>query len=333
MRTQGRAEARSAKERDGVVVYAPASIGNVGVGFDTLGAAVSPADGSLLGDRVHVGPGPVRFSLEVVGPYAAKLPSDPGDNIVSACWRAFERALELRGRALLDVHITLEKGMPIASGLGSSACSIVAALEALNRYHEAPLSRRELLHLMAEMEARISGSLHYDNVAPSYFGGLQLMFGTPDIICQEVPLLHDWYWVIAYPGTQVSTAAARAVLPTHYARQDVIDHGRHLAAFIHACHGNQSDLAARMVKDLIAEPYRQGLLPGFSEARTEATKMGALAIGISGSGPTLFSLCSDEDIAQELTRWLTSNYLATAEGFVHICRLDRQGARPTGTTL
>lgn len=316
-----------------VVVYAPASIGNVSVGFDVLGAAVSPIDGTLLGDRVLVSQGTEAFTLSTAGNFVSKLPTDPKENIVYDCWRVFARELDRKGEALLPVAMTLEKNMPIGSGLGSSACSIVAALDALNRFHGEPLDEMELLALMGEMEGQISGGIHYDNVAPCYLGGLQLMLEELGIISQEVPCFDEWYWVMAYPGIKVSTAEARSILPSQYRRQDVIAHGRNLAGFVHACHSNQPELAAKMIKDVIAEPYREKLLPGFADARKYATSAGALATGISGSGPTLFSVCKEKDIAERVARWLEQNYVQNEEGFVHVCRLDKQGSIVTGSKL
>lgn len=316
-----------------VVVYAPASIGNVSVGFDVLGAAVSPVDGTLLGDRVQVKSGSEPFTLKTAGSFVSKLPTDPKENIVYDCWTVFARELDKKQIALKPLDMTLEKNMPIGSGLGSSACSIVAALDALNRFHGQPLNDTELLALMGEMEGKISGGVHYDNVAPCYLGGVQLMLDELGIISQEVPCFDEWYWVMAYPGIKVSTAEARAILPSQYRRQDIIAHGRYLAGFIHACHTNQPELAAKMIKDVIAEPYREKLLPGFADARKYAASAGALATGISGSGPTLFSVCKDKDVAERVARWLEQNYVQNEEGFVHICRLDKNGSKVTGSEL
>ncbi len=316
-----------------VVVYAPASIGNVSVGFDVLGAAVSPVDGTLLGDRVEVKASNEPFSLATAGSFVAKLPDNPKENIVYDCWQVFARELKKKSVELKPLAMTLEKNMPIGSGLGSSACSIVAALDALNRFHGQPLSEMELLALMGEMEGQISGGVHYDNVAPCYLGGLQLMLEELGIISQEVPCFDEWYWVMAYPGIKVSTAEARAILPSQYRRQDIIAHGRHLGGFIHACHSKQDELAAKMIKDVIAEPYREKLLPGFAKAREYAASAGALATGISGSGPTLFSICKQKDVAERVANWLENNYVQNQEGFVHICRLDKQGSKVTGSKL
>ncbi|WP_340479825.1 homoserine kinase [Vibrio anguillarum] len=316
-----------------VVVYAPASIGNVSVGFDVLGAAVSPIDGSLLGDRVEVKAGSEPFVLETAGRFVDKLPEDPKQNIVYDCWLVFARELEKKSIAVKPLQMTLEKNMPIGSGLGSSACSIVAALDALNQFHGNPLNQTELLALMGEMEGKISGGIHYDNVAPCYLGGVQLMLEELGIISQEVPCFDDWYWVMAYPGIKVSTAEARAILPSQYRRQDIIAHGRHLAGFIHACHSGQPELAAKLIKDVIAEPYREKLLPGFSDARKYAASAGALTTGISGSGPTLFSICKEKEVAERVARWFEQNYVQNEEGFVHICRLDKNGSTVTGSAL
>ncbi|WP_321157589.1 homoserine kinase, partial [Serratia nevei] len=172
--------------------------------------------------------------------------------------------------------------------LGSSACSVVAALEGLNAFHGEPLDEHALLLLMGEMEGKISGSVHYDNVAPCYLGGMQLVVEEAGVISQGIPVFEQWYWVVCYPGTVVSTAAARAILPAQYRRQDCLTYGRRLAAFVHASYTGQEGLAASVLKDVIAEPYRAALIEGFAEVRAQAAQNGALATGISGSGPTVF---------------------------------------------
>ena len=313
-----------------VVVYAPASIGNVGVGFDVLGAAIKPIDGSLLGDRVKVTSGQSPFSLTCIGRFVEKLPKDPEENIVYQCYQVFAQALNELGQPVKSIEMTLEKNMPIGSGLGSSACSIVAALDALNQFHDNPLSQDQLLRLMGEMEASISGSLHYDNVAPCYLGGLQLLLEQEMVLSQPLPCFEHWYWVMAYPGIKTATAEARAILPKLYPRQDVIEHGRHLAGFVHACYSQQENLAVQMLKDVVAEPYREQLLPHFDLMRQQMKALGALATGISGSGPTVFNIARDLSTANQLAQWLQDHYLQNAQGFVHVCRLDTQGSRLVG---
>ena len=270
------------------------------------------------------------FELESVGYFVRKLPKEPHKNIVYQAYVLFSERLKLRNVKVKSLRLTLEKNMPIGSGLGSSACSIVAALVALNTFHDEPFSTMELLEMMGELEGRISGSIHYDNVAPCYLGGVQLMVQSLGNICQKLPFFDEWYWVLAYPGIEVSTAEARAILPKTYTRQDVISHGRHLGSFVHACHTGQDVLAALMMKDVIAEPYREALLPNFAEVKQAARDLGALASGISGSGPTIFSIAPDLQTATKLSTYLENHYLQNNEGFVHICQVDNQGARQLG---
>ena len=313
-----------------VSVFAPASIGNVTVGFDVLGLAVQPVDGSLLGDVVTVEASD-SDSLVVIGEFASKLPSEPTDNIVWHCLQLFNQSLNKlkveQANPTQTVKLTLDKKMPVGSGLGSSACSVVAALEALNAFYDKPFSPEQMLAMMGEMEAQISGSLHYDNVAPCYYGGLQLMIADPQIITRTLPSFDDCYFVMAYPGIEVSTKAAREVLPNDYSKADAIAFGQTLAGFVDACYRQDKQQAFGHFKDVLAEPYREALLPGFTDAKAHLQQAGCLAVGISGSGPTLFAITDDKALAEQAAEWLTANYLSTELGFVHVCKADTQGAR------
>lgn len=312
-----------------VSVFAPASIGNVSVGFDVLGLAVKPIDGTLLGDVVSVASS-TEDSLIVVGAFADKLPSAKEDNIVWSCLQLFNATLIAQERSVVPVQMTLDKKMPVGSGLGSSACSVVAALAGLNafyaKYQDYSFDEKTLLKMTGQMEAQISGSLHYDNVAPCYLGGLQLMVPDEEVISRELPGFNDCYYVMAYPGIEVSTKAARDVLPTSYSRADVITHGQNLATFVDACHRQDKSQAFSVLTDVVAEPYRTNLLPKYQQAHDHLMANGAHAVGISGSGPTLFCICDSEEQAQRYALWLKENYLQTALGFVHVCQVDDAGS-------
>ena len=197
-----------------VTAYAPASIGNVSLGFDILGAALKPVDGSQLGDKVTVKTA-AAFSLTVSGRFADRLPPDADTNIVTRCHHHFNQQLAGKGKSADVVSLHLDKHLPIGSGLGSSASSIVAAFHALNAYYGEPFNKLELLKMMGELEGQISGSVHYDNVAPCYLGGLTLMAEQADNIAINLPCFEHWYWVACYSGISVSTAAARDILPKH----------------------------------------------------------------------------------------------------------------------
>jgi homoserine kinase len=324
------ATALMSKNTMSVSVFAPASIGNVSVGFDVLGLAVKPIDGALLGDVVTVSATSDESSLTVEGDFADKLPSNKEDNIVWSCLLLFNEALINAEKTPVNVALVLDKKMPVGSGLGSSACSVVAALAGLNayyaKYHDFSFTENVLLKMTGQMEAQISGSLHYDNVAPCYLGGLQLMVPDENVISRTLPVFEDCYYVMAYPGIEVSTKAARDVLPTSYSRSDAIVYGQNLATFVDACHRQDKQQAFSVLTDVIAEPYRKNLLPRYQISRDYLIAQGALAVGISGSGPTLFCVCDSKQQAQQFALWLQDNYLQTTLGFVHVCQVDNTGA-------
>ncbi|WNC67863.1 homoserine kinase [Thalassotalea nanhaiensis] len=311
-----------------IKVFAPASIGNVSVGFDVLGMAVTPVGDQLLGDIVEISAAVTDVStLSLSGEFANKLPGDPKDNIVWHCLELFNKELINSTKSVQPVDLVLEKKMPVGSGLGSSACSVVAALVALNEYYQKPFNDSDLLFMMGKMEAQISGSLHYDNVAPCFLGGMQLMVTDTQVITRSLPTFDDYYWIMAYPGIEMSTKEARDALPKQYSRQDLISYGQTLATFIDACYRNDPKQAFANVVDVVAEPYRQSLLPKFIETKQYLLANGASAAGISGSGPTVFVVCENKEIAEQLSNYLTENYLQSPTGFVHICKADTQGAR------
>ncbi|TDR23442.1 homoserine kinase [Marinicella litoralis] len=314
---------------DSVTVFAPVSIGNVSVGFDSLGLALKPIDGDLLGDSVTIEAlkDGEDNAFELTGTFADRLPKDKESNIVWHVLHAFERHLEQLNVATQKVRISLHKNIPVCSGLGSSACSVVAAFDALNQFYQSPIDQSTLLRLMGESEAEISGSLHYDNVAPCYLGGLQLMLHGQTKVTQSIPVFENVYWVLAYPDVLVSTQAARDLLPKHYDRATLIRFGQNLAGFVAASYEQNLALAFSLITDEVAEPYRAGLLPDYLNTQAQLKRMNSLAVGISGSGPTIFSACVHLAEAQEQATWLRENYLQSEHGFVTICQVDQQGSR------
>ncbi|OGK05554.1 MAG: homoserine kinase [Candidatus Riflebacteria bacterium GWC2_50_8] len=307
-----------------LTVYAPATIANLSVGFDLLGAAIASIDGSCLGDRLSVSRSATGISLVCSGPWSHKLPDDPTQNIVYQCAQNFLERLPEPRQCGLDLK--LEKNLPVGSGLGSSASSVVAAFYALNELFERPFSDERLLLLMGEFEGRVSGSVHYDNVAPCFLGGMRLLLQSPSSFCASIPYFKDWYWVVAYPGTSLSTAKMRALLPQEYSRSDMISYGRFLSGFIHASYRNDRALAAAMFKDIVAEPYRSPHIPGYEAAKLALAETGVMASGISGSGPTMFAVTDDLVVAQKAALWLKNNYISEPGGFAHVCQITDTGA-------
>ncbi len=266
------------------------------------------------------------WRLDVTGPFTDALPDNPEENVVMTCCRRYEAAARNFFDDIFPLSVTLDKRSPVGSGLGSSASSIVATLVALNQWHGRPLNRPQLLSLMAEAEGGISGEVHLDNIAPSLLGGLRLCM--PGSAQQEgLPWPGAWQIVIAWPGSRLDTRAARLVLPEKFDRSVVVAHGAKFARFVHALHVGDTRRAAECITDLVAEPYRQRLLPGFLDAREALLGMGALSVGISGSGPALFSIVNDSGVAKSAAAWLAEHYRESDQAFVHVCRADLAGAR------
>lgn len=305
-----------------IKIYAPASIGNINVGFDILGVAIKPIDGTLLGDIVTI-KNSKKFNLIITGKFSYQLPKNIFKNIIWKAWKLFCKKIKKK----INIKMILEKNMPIGSGLGSSACSIVSSLHAINIFCKKPLNNNQLLNLMGNLEGKISGGIHYDNVAPSYLGGMQLIINEMNIISQNIPTFKKWLWIIAWPGTKVSTEKSRSILPKKYKKNIFIKQNKYLANFIHASYTMQEKLAIKVLKDIIAEPYRINLLPKFKKSKKKIKKIGALKCGISGSGPSLFAICNNMHKAKKVKKWLKKNYLQNKKGFVHICNLDIKGSR------
>ncbi|ASM49057.1 homoserine kinase [Pseudoalteromonas espejiana DSM 9414] len=305
-----------------IEVYAPASIGNFAVGFDALGAALAPIDGSLLGDVAVVSAAP---SDEFVcsGEYAHKLPSDPSENLAYQCLVHFRAHV---APEMSSVKLELKKNLPIGSGLGSSACSVVATFAALDKFADTNLSQVELIELMADFEAIVSGGRHYDNITPCYLGGLQL---TGDLIPDKsiaLPVDENWYYVAAFPGFSLNTAKARSVLPKELSMHAGVEFAQRLSAFSSLLLTQRFDDALSIMQDDIAEPYRAPLITGFSEAKANLPALGAEVVSISGAGPTLFTVCKTLEAAKQCASWLENNYI-NEQGFCHICKLDNDGTR------
>jgi homoserine kinase len=311
-----------------VRAYAPASIGNFAAGFDLLGAAVAPLDGSLLGDVVTVREA-TEDDFGVTGPFADRMLREPQQNLAERVRDLFRERMEERDLPCPPVAISLEKNLPLSSGLGSSASSIVAALMALQTFSGNPLSRTELLMLAAKAEATYSGEPILDNVAASLLGGLQLMVNgerLPSV--RSLPWPEDLLVVLLHPDFELPTAKSREALPALIPVSTAVAFAGNLAAFVHALHSKDRHLLSQCLRDPLAEPHRIDLVPQFRFAKGMALSAGALGCTLSGSGPSIFAVADSEKAAIAVKKALTFMYREIGmETREWICKLDLQGAR------
>ena len=276
---------------DWVTAFAPASIGNVGVGFDMLGLALEGAGDRVLARRTDGHDVTVAEVRGLDGELHPYLSTDAKSNTASIAAQAFWDAHGDRGGVELKVH----KGVPLQSGMGSSAASAVAAAVAVNALLDKPLSTRALLNYALEGEKFASGGLHADNVAPSLLGGLILcpQVLLPDVV--ELPVPQGISAALIHPDLQVNTAQARRGRATGYSMQQWLEQQGLLAGFIAACAASDIALIARTLRDVIIEPQRSANVPCFDVVKAAAEKSGALGCSLSGSGPSMFALCRSSD--------------------------------------
>lgn len=261
--------------------FAPASVGNVAIGFDILGFSVD-----ALGDRVTVSrraqPG---VSIRAVRGVAGELPRDPEKNTAGRALLAMQDALQPG----FGFETEIEKGIPLGSGLGGSAASAVGAVVAANVLLDAPCTKLELLKFAMQGEAVASGSLHVDNIAPSLFGGLVLTVGIDHPRIKQIPVPSNVRAVIIHPHMFLSTKDARAILRRTVEMSDFVWQTANLAGFISGCYTNDLDMIRASFEDVVIEPQRQALIPGFADVRIASMEAGALGCSISGAGPTMFA--------------------------------------------
>jgi homoserine kinase len=270
-----------------VTAFAPGSVANVAIGFDILGFSVDS-----VGDRVTLTrtakPGVTISSITGV---VQDLPLAADKNTAGQALLALIKARSLP----FGFDMRIEKGIPLASGLGGSAASAVAAVVAANAMIEDPLTRIELLKVAMEGEAVASGSRHADNISPSLFGGLVLTVGIDEPRVKQIPVPEQIHAVIIHPHLQVSTKQARAILSRTVNMSDFVWQTANLAGFISGCYTNDLDLIKASLEDVIIEKQRQVLIPGFAAVRAAALASGALGCSISGAGPTVFALCLETE--------------------------------------
>ncbi len=284
-----------------VEVLAPATVANLGPGFDILGLALAEPYDVICARRIDE---PGVFIESITGD-DGRLPLDPEKNTAGIAAACILDQLTVHSSGVV---LTIQKGLPLESGLGSSAASAVGAAIAVNALFGNSLRRRDLLPACIEAEAAVSGR-HADNVAPALLGGIVLITGlTPDAIFR-LPTPKDLTLALVTPALSVPTAEARAVLPKKVSLSQLVQQSSAVALLVSAIYsGDLALMGQAMERDIVVEPARQHLMPGLVEVREAARKVGALGTVISGAGPTICSVCSTANVAHRVAEVMTSVY-------------------------
>jgi len=302
-----------------VKVFAPASIGNVSCGFDVLGLAVqSPGDEVImtLNDSSTV-------SMKSIVGDDGRLPLESNKNTSGVAVIEFLRFIGSNQGA----EITLHKNLPLGSGMGSSAASAVAAVVAINHLMGEPLQREELLPFVMEAERIACGSAHADNAAPSLLGGLILIRQNHPLDIIPIPTPKELICVLVHPHVEVKTKDARSVLKSTISLKDGITQWANTAGLVAGMMKNDYELIGRSLVDVVAEPLRSDLIPGFAAVKRSAMQNGALGCGISGSGPTIFCLCQGQSNAYRAGHAIQAEFNGMKlKSEIYISEVNRNGA-------
>jgi len=301
---------------DVVAAFAPGSASNLGPGFDCLGVALSGCGDRVTARRAR------GAGVTVVSVSDPRIPLDAGRNTAAIAAAAVLR----RAGSAEGLDLVVEKGLPLAGGLGGSAASAVAGAVAADALVGARLPREALLEAALEAESVVAGR-HADNVAPSLYGGLVLILGLepPRLVFARV---HDSVaLVVSTPSYGVETRKARSVLPPEIPRGAGVAQAAHLAGLVLALERGDGALIGRAMADQIAEPARAPLYPGYAEARKAALAAGAHGVSVSGAGPTLLAVVprgAGPAVAEAIERAYQD---AGFEARSLQAEVDRQGAR------
>jgi homoserine kinase len=266
--------------------FAPASVGNIGVGFDILGHTIEgPGDRAIVR---RIDEPVVRISA--IRNSRVDLPLDATLNTAGAALMAMREALHLS----IGFDIELDKGIAFGSGMGGSAASSVAALVAANALLDTPLSREQLYPFALVGEAVASGGLHGDNVGAMLLGGIVL--ATADRLVR-VPAPDAWHCVLVHPNISLETRRAREALQGAYQLSEFVSQSANLALVLSGCHTGDANLIRAGLSDVLVEPRRAAMIPGFHRVKQAALDHGALGASISGAGPSIFAWFESIDAA------------------------------------
>jgi homoserine kinase len=304
-----------------IAVFAPATVSNVACGFDVLGFALDEP-GDLVVASPWDQPG---VTIEEISGDQGRLPLEPTRNTAGAAALALlDRLQTTRG-----VRLSIRKGLPLESGIGSSGASAVAAVVAVNELLGRPVGTDVLLACAMAGEQAGCGAKHPDNVAPALFGGFVLArsIDPPDVV--RLPVPDGLACVLLHPHFAVHTGSARALLGDTVPLQAAVRQWANLGAFVAALHTGDLGLLARSLDDHVAEPKRAGLVPGFYAVKQAAVSAGALGCSLSGSGPSMFALTPSIEVAGTVGDAMQRTFAAHSDAGsdVYVSPVGRAGAR------
>lgn len=278
----------------GIKVFAPATIANIGVGYDIIGLALeSPGDEVIARESKSC----KGVHITQIFNDGGKLPMDPLKNTASVAGQA---VLDACGQSDLGVEIEIHKKMPIGSGLGSSAASAVSGAYAVNDIAGNPFTKKELLPFAVKGEQSADKAHHADNVAPCLFGGIILVKNDESLLYRRLPTPKGLYITLVHPDVEILTKNAREVINSNITLDQHIEQSFNLAGFIYALFTSDFELMRHCLHDHIIEPQRSFMIPKFKDVKESAMNNNAIGCSISGAGPSIFALSENSLDAENI---------------------------------
>jgi homoserine kinase len=300
-----------------IKITAPATVANLVCGFDILGMALSnPQDNMELALTDE----PV-IRIRHTDSYG--LPVEPSQNVAGAALLALMQEYDKK----IGFDLIVEKCIKPGSGLGSSAASSAGAVVAANHLLNGFFSKEDLVRFAMNGEKLASGVKHADNIAPCIYGGITLIRSIfpLDIIQLSTPAL---YVTVVHPQIEVKTSDARQILRKEVQLKDAIKQWGNIAGLVAGFMKADYGLISRSLEDVIIEPVRSILIPGFDEVKKKSKEAGALGGGISGSGPSIFMLSKEEETAKQVETVMTDIFKQVGIDFkTYVTTVNYEGVK------
>ena len=301
-----------------IKIFSPATVANVSCGFDVLGFCLD-----------SVGDDMVIRKTEKKGIYITKikgfdLPYEANLNVAGVSALAMYEAIDVDFGFEIEIYKNIKPG----SGIGSSAASAVGSVFGMNELLGRPFNKTQLTGFAIKGEALASKCEHADNLAPALFGGFTLVKSISPLQILEIPSPDDLYATIIHPQIEIKTSESRAILPKKIALSDAITQWANFGSLIHALHTSDYDLIKESLHDVVVEPHRSKLIPHFNAVKKAAITAGALGCGISGSGPSIFTLSNSLETSNNVKDAIKNVYSKTGIAFeIHVSKINTEGVK------
>lgn len=279
-------------------LFSPATVANVSCGFDVLGFCLDS-----IGDEMVIRK-TAEKGIRITKIEGYDLPFEVKKNVAGVSALAMYEAAKPDCGFEIEIYKHIKPG----SGIGSSSASAVGSVYGMNVMLGNPFSKTELTAFAMKGEAVASQSEHADNIAPALFGGFTLVKSLDPLEILQIPTPSDLFAVVIHPQIEIKTSDARKILPETILLKNAITQWSNVGSLVHGLHTNDYDLISRSLKDVVVEPCRSQLIQGFEDIKKAAIENGALGTGISGSGPSVFSLCKSEATALKVEKTIRETY-------------------------